>query len=149
MQWLLSCDGVNMASHKPNFLWPTNTNYTSTKGFWEGLRKRQLLAKKCRRCGEVFFPPRSHCPQCLGNDLEWAQLSDRGTLYSWTEVNVASPEFDTPFLLGLVDLSQGIGRMTARIVGAEAHQLHIGMPVRIIYADVDKAFTIYCIGIEP
>jgi len=139
---------MGMTNHKPNFLWPTNVDYLSTKGFWEGLRGRQLLARKCHRCGEMFFPPRSHCPQCLGHDLEWVELSGKGTLYSWTEVNIASPEFDTPFLLGLVDLSQGIGRIAAKIVGAEAHQLRIGMPVKITYADVGKDFSLYCITIE-
>lgn len=75
-------------------------------------------------------------------------MSGKGTLYSWTEVNIASPEFDTPFLLGLVDLSQGIGRIAAKIVGAEAHQLRIGMPVKITYADVGKDFSLYCITLE-
>lgn len=137
-----------MMSKKPNFLWPTNVNHAATKEFWEGLRKRQLLARKCRRCSETFFPPRSHCPHCLGNDLEWVELSGKGTLYSWTEVNIAGPEFDTPFLLGIVDLSQGIGRLAAKIVGAEAHQLRIGMPVKITYADVHKDLSLYCITVD-
>jgi len=137
-----------MGSKKPNFLWPTNVNHVTTKGFWEGLQKGQLLARKCRRCGETFFPPRSHCPHCLGNDLEWVGLSGKGTLYSWTEVSIAGAEFDTPFLLGLVDLSEGIGRVAAKIIGAEAHQLRIGMPVKITYAAVHKDFSLYCITID-
>jgi len=139
---------MNVVSHKPNFLWPRNLTYTSTGGFWEGMRKRQFLAGKCLGCGEIFFPPRSHCPQCLGDKLKWEKLSDNGTLYSWTQVIAARAEFDTPFLLGLVDLPGGIGRITARIVEAEPHQLRIGMPVKILYADVDKDFTLYCITIE-
>ncbi|HEX75349.1 MAG TPA: Zn-ribbon domain-containing OB-fold protein [Dehalococcoidia bacterium] len=137
-----------MGTEKPNFLWPTNANYATTKEFWEGLRRRQFLARKCHRCDEMFFPPRSHCPHCLGNDLEWVELSGKGTLYSWTEVNIAAPEFDTPFLLGLVDLPQDIGRIAAKIVGAEAHQLRIGMPVKISYADVHKDLSLYCIIID-
>ena len=133
---------------KPNFLWPTNLNHDATRGFWEGLQRRQFLASKCRQCAEVFFPPRSHCPSCLGADLEWIELSGEGTLYSWTEVNIAGPEFDTPFLLGLVDLPQGIGRIAAKIVGAEAHQLTIDMPVKIIYADVHENLSLYCITID-
>jgi len=137
-----------MVNEKPNFLWPTNLNYTATREFWEGLRQNQFLARKCNRCGEMFFPPRSHCPNCLTNDLEWIELSGKGTLYSWTEVNIAAPEFDTPFLLGLVDLPQGIGRIAAKIVGAEAHQLKIGMPVKIICADTYRDFSLYQITID-
>lgn len=134
-----------MVTEKPNFLWPTNLNCTATREFWEGLKRRQFLVTKCHKCGEVFFPPRSHCPQCLGNDLEWVELSGEGTLYSWTEVNFAGPQFDTPFLLGLVDLPRGIGRIAARIVGAESYQLKIGMPVKITYIDVHKDLSLYCI----
>lgn len=137
-----------MGSEKPNFLWPTNLNCAATKRFWEGLRRRQFWARRCRDCDETFFPPRSHCPHCLGNNLEWVELSDRGTLHSWTEVNIAGPRFDTPYLLGLVDLSEGIGRIAAKIVGAESHQLKIGMPVRIIYADVGEDFSLYCITVD-
>ena len=132
-----------MGSNKHNYLRPTSLDTTSTKGFWEGLRQRQLLARKCRHCGEVFFPPRSHCPHCLGTDLEWWALSGRGTLHSWTEVSVVGPDFDTPFLLGLVDLAEGVGRITSKLTGVAADQLSIGMPLRVVYTDVDAGFTLY------
>jgi uncharacterized OB-fold protein len=61
---------------------------------------------------------------------------------------MARPEFDTPYLLGLVDMSDGLGRIAGKIIGAEANQLKIGMPVKIIYADVDEEYTIYLIAIE-
>lgn len=137
-----------MSSNKRNYLRPTSLDTTSTKGFWEGLRQRQLLARKCHHCGEVFSPPRSHCPRCLGTDLEWQALSGRGTLHSWTEVSMAGPDFDTPFLLGLVDLAEGVGRIVSKLIGVEADQLRIGMPVRIVYTDVDAGFTLYQFTVE-
>ena len=93
----------------------------------------------------MFFPPRSHCPNCLGNDFEWVELHGESTLHSWTEISVTGPQFDTPLLLGLVDLPQGIGRIVARIVGTEAQQLKIGMPVKVSYADVHESFSLYYI----
>ena len=137
-----------MTREKPNCIRPPNLHYPSTREFWMGLKKRQFLTQKCLACNEVFFPPRSHCPQCLGNDLEWVELSDKGTLHSWTQVYMARSEFDTPYLLGLVDLSDGLGRITGKIIGAEAGQLRIGMPVKFSYTDIDEDFTIYCIAIE-
>ena len=137
-----------MISKKPDFLWPTNINCVFTKGFWEGLKRGQFLTRRCCRCSEVFFPPRSHCPHCLGSDLEWVELSGRGVLHSWTEVYIAGPEFNTPFLMGLVDLSEGVGRIASMIVGAKVHQLRIGMPVRIIYTDVHKDLTLYRVTID-
>ncbi len=46
-------------------------------------------------------------------------------------------EIDTPFLLGLIDLEGGLGRMTARIEGLSAEELSIGMPVRLRLGDPD------------
>jgi len=80
--------------------------------------------------------------------LKWAELSEEGTLHSWTEVSFIEPEFDSPIVLGLIDLPQGIGRIVARVVGAEVHQLEIGMPVKITYADIREDLSLYCITID-
>ena len=138
-----------MTDGKPNFLRPTNWKSVRFNRFWEGLRRRKLLAQECYDCRAVIFPPRPLCPSCLTGDLGWVEIDGRGTLHSWTEVHIASPEFDTPFLLGLVDLSKGIGRIAAKIVGAERSQLRIGMPVKVGYVDVEEDFTLYCIVVEP
>lgn len=129
---------------KTGFTWPANRNTPVGREFWAGLKKKKLLASKCRSCGEVFFPPRFCCPACLGNNLDWFELSGKGTLYSWTEVFFAGPAFNTPFLLGLIDLAEGVGRIVSRITGVKAGELEIGMPVRFIFVDVQEDFTIYC-----
>ena len=85
-----------MTASKPNYLRPTNLRSPSSKGFWEGLEHRNLRGRRCVPCGERFFPPRPRCPQCLSAELEWVNLDERGTLHSWTEVYLRSPDFDTP-----------------------------------------------------
>ncbi|MFZ5631531.1 MAG: Zn-ribbon domain-containing OB-fold protein [Bacillota bacterium] len=94
------------------------------------------------------FPPRLCCPKCLGADLGWMELEKRGTLHSWTEVFLAGPEFDTPFLLGLIDLEGGGGRLMARITGVEAGELQIGMPVKIGFFQGDEEFSVYYAAVE-
>lgn len=108
-----------------------------TKEFWDGLRRRKLLAPKCRRCDEVFFPPRSHCPCCLSREKDWVELSGEGTLYSWTEIKIG----DEPLVLGVVELAEGIGRMVSKI-NAEPEDLTIGMALRIAYEDAN-ALTLF------
>lgn len=135
-----------MAADKPNYLRPTNADAHWARGFWQGLRDKKLLAGQCRGCQETFFPPRPRCPECLGDDLEWTELSGRGTLKSWTRIRVASQEFDTPFLLGLVELEGGMGRISAKIVADDDHPLAVGMPVRIGFLDLDPDFALYCIA---
>jgi hypothetical protein len=132
---------------KPNYLMPTNIESPSVRPFWEGLKAGKFLAQQCRACGEIFFPPRSNCPECLGDEFAWQPLSGRGTLYSWTELFFAQPEFDVPFLLGLVDLEEGIGRIAARISGAAAGELSIGMPLVIRISDPGNGLVLYYV--EP
>jgi uncharacterized OB-fold protein len=80
--------------------------------------------------------------------MAWTEIEPEGTLHSWTEVQVARGEFDTPYLLGLVDLPQGLGRIVARIVNADTDRLRIGQPVKINFVDVDDDFTLYCLALD-
>lgn len=128
---------------RPNFLWPGNLNSPAGKIFWQELARGKMVALECQECGEVYFPPRPCCPVCLGSNLRGKELSRRGVLHSWTELYFARPEFDTPFLLGLVDLAEGVGRVVARIEEATPGEVYIGMPVVIEIAKVSDTFSLY------
>jgi hypothetical protein len=131
-----------MAS-KPNYLKPTNLESPGARKFWEGMRTGKFLVPRCEACGEVFFPPRSHCPECLGDGFTWEELSGKGFLYSWTELSFVPPEFDAPLLLGLVDLAEGVGRILARISGVTADGLYIGMPLVIRISNHSDGMALY------
>jgi len=135
-------------AEKTNILPPTNLRAPWAVPFWEGLSKRVLRGQTCADCGAAFFPPRPCCPECLSDRLAWVELDGRGTLHSWTQVRVAGPEFDTPFLLGLIDLSGGVGRIAAKISGADEGQLRIGMPVRVAYLKTTAGFDAYCLELD-
>lgn len=126
-----------------NFLIPTNWKSIIVKPFWDGLKEGKLSAPRCKRCGELFFPPRALCPACLGEEFHWEQLTGIGYLYSWTEIFYAQPEFDVPFILGLIDLEDKVGRIAAKIVGIEPDKIYIGMPLRIRCFKSPDGFPMY------
>jgi uncharacterized protein len=128
---------------KPNYLKPTNLESRGAREFWEGLQAGKFLAPRCKGCGELFFPPRSHCPECLNDSFVWEKLSGKGILHSWTELFFVQPEFDAPFLLGLVDLAEGIGRIITRISGETADGLYIGMPLAIRVSNHSDGMALY------
>lgn len=97
-----------------------------------------MLAPRCKRCGEIFFPPRSHCPSCLSREKDWTELSGEGTLYSWTEVRIGGE----PFVLGVVELAEGVGRMISKI-DAKPEELSIGMKLKVAYEDVADDLTLF------
>ena len=53
-----------------------------------------LLGSRCTTCGTVFFPPTAgpcRNPACDGLDLEQAELSRRGTVWSYTDAQYQPP----------------------------------------------------------
>jgi uncharacterized OB-fold protein len=68
-----------------------------------------LFGGHCRQCEQRFFPEKSICPNCGSEKhVERVDLANVGTLYSYTVVHVAPPGFVTPYLVGFVDLEDGV-----------------------------------------
>lgn len=86
--------------------------------YWAGLREGRLLLQKCASCGKLRHYPRPVCDVCFSMQYDWAQVSGRGTIFSWTRTHHAFlPVFkaDVPYVLVTVDLEEG-PRMNARLV---------------------------------
>ena len=68
-----------------------------------------LVGMRCSHCGTKAFPARAVCSRCGAQDgLEAARLSPRGKLYTYTEVHAAPRDFPKPYVLGFVDLEDGV-----------------------------------------
>ena len=93
----------------------------------------RLLGSRCRTCGEVFFPRRIVCAQCLAEGCEDVELSTRGTLWTWTYCHVplfGRKEADVEgYGVGQVDLPEG-PRVQAILVGGPS-DFSIGMELEL------------------
>lgn len=79
-----------------------------------------LVGMRCSACGTKAFPARSVCAGCGTQDgLEPLRLSARGTLYTFSEVHAAPKDFPTPYVIGYVDLEDGV-RIFGQIEGTAA-----------------------------
>jgi uncharacterized protein len=76
--------------------------------------------------GKAVFPPRAFAPG-TGAELEWAEASGHGTVYSATWIQRKPPE--PPYNVVLVDLAEG-ARMMSRVDGVTPETLQIGMAVK-------------------
>lgn len=87
-----------------------------------------MNGSSCSSCGYVAFPATVVCPRCLSDVGPYA-MSTGGTLYAFTEVHVGPSARRPPYVLGYVDLDDGI-RILAR--GAEPiAALSLGARVRV------------------
>jgi uncharacterized OB-fold protein len=75
-----------------------------------------LIAARCSGCGSAWFPMRPVCPYCSASSPEPFPVGPGGTLYSYTTVHISSAR-PTPYVLGYVDLDQGV-RVLATIEAA-------------------------------
>ena len=114
--------------------------------FYERLREGRLSTTRCRRDGAVHWPPRTACPSCRTEELEWVDLPERGHVYAFSAVLAGAPlgmEADIPFAVGLVDLDGMPLRIFGRIEGKPWTQLRIGEPVRVEAYDIGDGRTFY------
>lgn len=103
-----------------------------TEPFWTALSAGRLVTTACRACGRISFPPKPVCRSCWSKDVEWRELSPRGTLYSFTVNHVAPRTFrhEAPYSVALVDLEDGI-RLMCGVAGFPT-VADIGRPVEMV-----------------
>jgi uncharacterized protein len=105
--------------------------------FWDAAAGQRLVAQQCASCGKLRHPPRPMCPYCNSLESHAAELSGRGTLYSYSFLHhPRSPAFDYPVLAALVDLEEGI-RMVSNLVDVAPDDVRIGMPLEVTFAPAD------------
>jgi uncharacterized protein len=111
-----------------------------TAPFWKGTRAGELRIQRCTACRRYVFYPRSVCPHCLADSLEWVTASGRGTVYSFTTVHRTSDEFraELPFTVGLIELAEG-ARLMARLDVAVPV---VGMRVQVTFNRVSDELSL-------
>jgi len=112
--------------------------------FWSGLRERRLLIQRCSACGGYRFPPEPACFNCGSQKAEWAPVSGRATLYSWTVAHPPLlPYFQerAPWPVACVQLEEG-PRLIANLVGVPVEQYRIGMALQADFQDIEEDVTL-------
>jgi uncharacterized OB-fold protein len=114
--------------------------------FYERLREGRLSTTRCRRDGELLWPPRTSCPKCHLEELDWVDLPETGRVYAFSAVLAGAPlglEADVPFAVGLVDLDGVPLRLFGRIEGRPWTELRIGQSVRAESYDIGDGRVFY------
>jgi uncharacterized OB-fold protein len=108
-----------------------------TQPYWDAARDRRLLIKHCNACGQDFFYPRTHCPNCWSADTEWKEANGRGRVYTFTIVYQNDlPPFNerVPYVVAIVELEEGV-RMTSNIEGVAPEDVRCDMPVQVAFRE--------------
>lgn len=112
--------------------------------FWTSAKAHTLSMPHCKDCDEVIWPISPVCPACLGDNLEWAELSGKGVLWSWVNFHQGFHQEwakESPYNVAHVRLEEGPVFLT-NIVEAEDEDLEVGMAVEVVFDDVTDEVSI-------
>jgi len=105
------------------------------------LRQGRFMVQRSRTSGRFFFYPRVAEPGTGLTDLEWVEVSGRGSVYSTTTVRAKPPA--SPYNVSLIDLEEG-PRLMSRVEGIAPEAITIGMTVRArIVQEADRCFLVF------
>ncbi len=107
---------------------PAITPSSFSRPFWEATRDRRLLIQYCPVAQAFQFYPRPVSLFTARRNLEWREVSGRGTLFSYTVTKIGPGPFraHTPYVVALVELGEGV-RMLSNLVNCDADAMRIGM----------------------
>ena len=83
-------------------------------------------------CNTRYSPPVYVCRNCKSENLESAEISVKGKLYTYSTVHVPTSilENEAPYTLVIVELRDGC-KVTGRLMGSHSKKLEIGASVEL------------------
>ena len=103
-----------------------------SRPFWEATREKRLLIQYDKVVDSYQFYPR---PTSIYTgrraNLEWREVSGRGTIFSYTIVRRARPPFrdKEPYVVAMVTLEEGVNVMS-NIIHCSEEKLKTGLAVK-------------------
>lgn len=126
------------------FAKPIPTPTPVTRPFWDGLNEQQVRLQQCNPCGQWIHYPRSRCPGCLSDDIQWHDVDGIGVVYTFTVTEQpTAPHFsdEVPQKLAVVELPQGV-RLTTTLVNVAVSDITVGMAVKPYFDALDADTTL-------
>lgn len=115
-----------------------------SRRFWEGAASGILSLPRCCTCRRLIAYPRSFCPHCGADEVEWETLSGDATVYSFVVVHKSRNRDWTeraPYVPAIVEIEPG-ALLTTRIVDCDPSTVSVGMPVNVTFEKRPDGVTV-------
>lgn len=99
--------------------------------------KKRILGMRCSSCNRVHVPARSTCKDCFARLDELVEVSNKGTLLTYTVVHEGNPcqPVEPPLAYGVIQLDGADNGFVHMLGGVEAEQVQIGMRVQAVFEE--------------
>jgi uncharacterized OB-fold protein len=127
---------------------PVSLDYAYSAGqsasrFLRAIAQGKLLGQRCPVDGRVYFPSRGSCPShgvTFGDDA--VELSDKGTVVTFSIVRVPSPNIQLPLPYITVNvLLDGADTILIHVLDAKLEDVHMGMRVQAVWKPKEEWTT--------
>jgi uncharacterized OB-fold protein len=98
---------------------------------------KKIMGTRCTACDLVYVPARSVCKHCFAQLDKWVEVSDRGTVQTYTvagQANGVQP-VDPPIIYGVILLDGASTGLVHMISGVDLEKLAVGMRVKAVFAE--------------
>lgn len=108
-----------------------------TEQFWNAASEGRLLLRECQECGLIYHYPRTLCPDCFSEDVDWIEATGTGEVYSYSvaETMTGWPESELPLVVAYVELDEGPRMLTN--VDCTPDVVTISTRVEVKFIDVE------------
>jgi len=99
-----------------------------------------LIAYRCTSCGTHFLPAVMTCTRCGSQTFNRSELSQRGTLYTYSIVHGAGGVWPPVYTVGYVDFPEGVrvfGQVRETVPGTLAVGASVGIEPAALYERKD------------
>jgi len=106
-------------------------HYDFSMPYWDATRQKKLLIQYCKTAGKYqHFPRPVSIFTGRRRDIEWREVSGKGTVFSYTIAHRGPPLFRgaEPYAVVSVTLDVGVN-VIADMVNCKAEELKVGMKV--------------------
>jgi uncharacterized OB-fold protein len=108
------------------------------KWWWDRINAGELPIQRCKECGTLRHPPRPMCWKCQSLEWDHVAASGKGTVYSYVVVHRPPfPGYEYPLVVAVVEIEEGT-RIVSNLVGIDAQDVKIDMPVKVSIENVDE-----------
>lgn len=136
---------MSLTKRPPEHLFRLETD-AWTAPFWEAAKAHRLVVARCAACGHHRLPPTPFCPACRSQEIDWAESSGRGVVYSYTVVSreiMPGMTDSLPYVPAVIELPDAGGvRLISNVVDAEVTDIVVGAPVEVVWDDREDGVTI-------
>ena len=101
---------------------------------------KKIMGTRCPVCNQVYVPARPTCVKCLSNLEEWVEVSDKGTLITYTVVYQPEMSYpvEPPFAYGVIQLDGADTGLVHMLGEIDFENIRVGMRVQAVFNEERK-----------